>query len=245
MKDKADRLSGWKKILIAALIVVDIVLLVIAVITIPPNLMRMTASVFQQETPLSTKDSTDLGVPAQDDPSNSATDTQAPTSEPEQRADDRVGNGTALSTTERPDLGDFLWYSEDVFYSGVPEGTSRITELDSVYGDWKAFIYYDPDNSHGFSAMEFLNMNISGSADTLNVTLDWYQIYWANEGESYDESSFEDTLFTGQWENDGLWASGAGTIRLTELYELNNAQYAVGTMDTPDGIPAFVALVRP
>ena len=43
----------------------------------------------------------------------------------------------------------------------------------------------------------------------------------------------------------GLWASGAGTIRLTQFYEKNGKQYAIGTMDTPDGIPALVALVRP
>ena len=43
----------------------------------------------------------------------------------------------------------------------------------------------------------------------------------------------------------GLWASGAGTIRLTQFYEQSGKQYAIGTMDTPDGIPALVALVRP
>ena len=34
-------------------------------------------------------------------------------------------------------------------------------------------------------------------------------------------------------------------LHLTQFYELNRKQYAVGTMDTPDGIPALVALVRP
>ncbi len=42
-------------------------------------------------------------------------------------------------------------------------------------------------------------------------------------------------------ESGGLWASGAGTIRLTLFYELNRMQYAVGTMDTPDGIPALAS----
>ena len=55
----------------------------------------------------------------------------------------------------------------------------------------------------------------------------------------------EDSVFLGKWENGGLWASGAGTIRLTQFYEQSGKQYAIGTMDTPDGIPALVALVRP
>jgi hypothetical protein len=93
--------------------------------------------------------------------------------------------------------------------------------------------------------MEFLNIALAGTAESLSLTLDWYQIFWANEGESFDESDMEDSVFLGKWENGGLWASGAGTIHLTQFYELNRKQYAVGTMDTPDGIPALVALVRP
>jgi hypothetical protein len=33
--------------------------------------------------------------------------------------------------------------------------------------------------------------------------------------------------------------------RLTRFYELNGKQYAVGTMDTSDGIPASIAMARP
>lgn len=46
----------------------------------------------------------------------------------------------------------------------------------------------------------------------------------------------------------GKWwslASGAGTIRIKNFYEQEGKQYALGSMDTPDGIPALVALVRP
>ena len=79
----------------------------------------------------------------------------------------------------------------------------------------------------------------------MSLTLDWYLMFISGQGEGFDETDMEDTVFSGKWENGGLWASGAGTIRLTQFYELNGKQYAIGTMDTPDGIPAFIGLVRP
>ena len=109
---------------------------------------------------------------------------------------------------------------------------------------WKALIIYDPENTHDATGMEFLNISIAHQAQT-ELTLDWYLIFWSGEGESLDESEMEDTVFTGKGENSGLWASGAGTIRLTDLYGMNGKQYAIGTMDTPEGIPAYIALVRP
>lgn len=60
-----------------------------------------------------------------------------------------------------------------------------------------------------------------------------------------DETDMEDTVFYGKWEKGGLWASGPGTIRLTRFYEWGVKQYAVGTVDIPDGVPAVMALVRP
>lgn len=112
-------------------------------------------------------------------------------------------------------------------------------------GGWKGLIIYDPNNEYDSGAMEFLNVTFAVTAESLSLTLDWYQIFWTNEGESFDETDMEDGIFIGKWESGGLWASGAGTIRLTQFYELHGKQYAVGTMDTPDGTPALVALVRP
>ena len=153
--------------------------------------------------------------------------------------------GVSLSTEERPDLEDFLWYTEDVAYNGVPADANIIDDISSLTGSWKALIVYDPDNEYDAGAMEFLNIALAGTAESLSLTLDWYQIFWTNEGESFDETDMEDSVFSGKWESGGLWASGAGTIRLPLFYEQSGKQYAVGTMDTPVGTPALVALARP
>jgi hypothetical protein len=223
-----------KKGLIAALIAANVIMLVVGVFTIPPNL-RSTAV---KKSPAPRAEQTSPATPSPEEQTPPTTTESGGVPSPEE-------TGASLSTEKRPDLEDFLWYTEDVLYNGAPSDAAAITSLDMLTGGWKALIIYDPDNSMDSNAYEFLNIALAGTADDLSLTLDWYQIFWANEGESFDESDMEDSVFLGKWETGGLWASGAGTIRLTQFYELNGKQYAVGTMDTPEGTPALMALVRP
>ncbi len=248
MNDNTYPSGKGKKIAIAVLIAANLFMLVVGIITIPPNLRgdaedTDTPAAIELVPPVSTQE------PGTQEPGTQEQGTQepGPIDTP-----DAVGESPApeelpvdLSTEERPDLEDFLWYTEDVFYNGVPADANIISSISPLTGSWKAFIIYDPENEFDSNAMEYLNIVIAGTENDLSLTLDWYLIFWSNEGESFDETDMEDTVFNGKWENGGLWASGAGTIRLTQFYEINGKQYAVGTMDTPDGIPAQVALVRP
>jgi hypothetical protein len=223
-----------KKGLIAVLIAANLLMLVIGILIIPPNLR----SADGKDSPVPETEQTAPITPSPEEETPPATKESGSIPAPEV-------TGVSLSTEERPDLEDFLWYTEDVAYDGVPSDANIIDNIGSLTGSWKALIIYDPNNEYDAGAMEFLNVALAGAAESLSLTLDWYQIFWANEGESFDETDMEDGVFSGKWENGGLWASGAGTIRLTQFYEQNGKQYAVGTMDTPDGTPALVALVRP
>ena len=223
-----------KKGLIVALIAANVIMLVVGVFTIPPNLLSVDA----KGTPAPGTEQTVPITPSPEEQTTPATTESGGVPSPEE-------TGASLSTEKRPDLEDFLWYTEDVAYDGVPSDANIIDNIDPLTGGWKAIIIYDPNDEYDAGAMEFLNIALAGTAESLSLTLDWYQIFWANEGESFDETDMEDGVFSGKWENGGLWASGAGTIRLTQFYEKNGKQYAVGTMDMPDGIPALVALVRP
>ncbi|SEA82591.1 hypothetical protein SAMN04515656_1376 [Eubacterium aggregans] len=223
-----------KKGLIVALIAANVIMLVVGVFTIPPNLLSVDA----KGTPAPGTEQTVPITPSPEEQTPPATTESGGVPSPEE-------TGASLSTEKRPDLEDFLWYTEDVAYDGVPSDANIIDNIDPLTGGWKAIIIYDPNDEYDAGAMEFLNIALAGTAESLSLTLDWYQIFWANEGERFDETDMEDGVFSGKWENGGLWASGAGTIRLTQFYEKNGKQYAIGTMDTPDGIPALVALVRP
>ena len=223
-----------KKGLIAVLIAANLLMLVLGILTIPPNLRSAATG---KKPPVIKTEQTTPVTPSPKGETPPATTESGDTPSPEE-------TGADLSTEERPDLEDFLWYTEDVLYNGVPSDANIIDNIGPLTGSWKALIIYDPNNEHNSSAMEFLNIALAGAAESLSLTLDWYQIFWANEGESFDETDMEDGVFLGKWENGGLWASGAGTIRLTQFYKQSGKQYAVGTMDTPDGTPALVALVR-
>lgn len=224
-----------KRGLIIVLIVANLLMLVVGMITIPPNLQEAAK---KADTPVAIESASPF---ATHKPELVNTSPQVDTPE----SDVPEALSADLSTDERPNLEDFLWYTEDVLYNGIPSDVNTISKMSPLTGGWKALILYDPNNEYDSNAMEFLNINLAGTEDDLSLTFDWYLIYWSNEGESLDETGMEDTVFSGKWESSGLWASGAGTIRLTHLYEQNQKQYAVGTMDTPDGIPAFIALVRP
>lgn len=236
MRDKTNQggLMKLKKGLIVVLIAANVIMLVIGILTIPPNLR----SADGKEPPAPRTEQTSPATPSPEEQTPPAATGNGSISAPGE-------TGASLSTEERPDLKDFLWYTEDVAYDGVPSDVNIIDNIGSLTGGWKALIIYDPNNEYDAGAMEFLNVALAGTAESLSLTLDWYQIFWANEGESFDETDMEDGVFLGKWENGSLWASGAGTIHLTQFYELNGKQYAVGTMDTPDGTPALMALVRP
>jgi hypothetical protein len=234
MRDNIPSTGRGKKILPAILIAANLLMLVIGVLTIPPNLR----SAGGKESPMPGTEQTAPGISVSESQSATTPTESGGIPVPEE-------TGTSFSTEERPDLADFLWYTEDVVYDGVPSDANAIENIGLLTGGWKALIIYDHNNEYDAGAMEFLNVAIAGTAESLSLTLDWYQIFWANEGESFDETDMEDVVFSGKWENGGLWASGAGTIRLTQFYKHNGKQYAVGTMDTPDGTPALVALVRP
>jgi hypothetical protein len=148
------------------------------------------------------------------------------------------------STTERPDLGDFLWYLDGVYYDGSPDGSMPISDFSELTGSWKALFYYDPENTVNAFGYEFLNVSLNGEADNVTMTLDWYM--YVGETEDYDKSGEADTLLTGSHDYDGITAGSEGYwIFLYAFYEYNGQQYALGYMELQSGEPTFVALVRP
>lgn len=150
----------------------------------------------------------------------------------------------AYSTEERPDLEDFLWYTQGVYYDGVPANAVQIEDFADITGGWKGFIYFDPENQQDMRSMILFNVTISGSSKELSLTADWYMAYFPEEGLSIDESEDEDMVFYGSWDG-GLVATDQATIHFPQFYQLNDRQYAIGHMDTLNDLPAYMALVRP
>jgi hypothetical protein len=234
MRDNIPSAGRGNKILPAILIAANLLMLVIGILTIPPNLR----SAAVKESPAPRTEQTALVTPASEKETPPAATESGSIPAPEE-------TGASLSTEERPALEDFLWYTEDVIENGVPEGAQIIDSAEFVLGGWKGFILYDPNNNYGANSAELLNVDISGTGEELRLTLDWYLMLIPGETQAYDETDMDDVVFEGEWIGGGIQTFGWGELRLRRLYALEGKQYAFGSLETPDGIPALVALVRP
>ena len=159
MRDNIPSAGRGNKILPAILIAANLLMLVIGVLTIPPNL----PSAAVKESPAPRTEQTALVTPASEKETPPAATESGSIPAPEV-------TGVSLSTEERPDLEDFLWYTEDVAYDGVPSDANTIDNIDPLTGGWKALIIYDPNNEHDAGAMEFLNVALAGTAESLSLT---------------------------------------------------------------------------
>ena len=167
MKNENATEHDGKRGLIAVLIVANLLMLVIGIVTIPPNLRAKA----EKKSPVPMAEQTEPITPLSEEEENlPATTENDSIPAPEE-------TGVSLSTEERSDLEDFLWYTEDVTYNGVPSDANSMDNTDPLTGSWKALIIYDPNNEYDSSAMEFLNVALTGTAESLSLTLDWYQIF--------------------------------------------------------------------
>lgn len=161
-------------------------------------------------------------------------------------SDDELASKKAAeySTDGYPKAKELEWYTQGVMRYGVPREVKGYSNMHFVEGGWKGLIYYDPTNSFTAEVMEFVNMNISGTPENAKIQVTTYGIYDVNEDEGYESRDKTPSTYKGSWNNGLLNANGAGNIHLMTFWEQDGHQYAVGTYDSPDGIPANIALMR-
>ena len=136
------------------------------------------------------------------------------------------------------------WYIGNAQVKGKPKGVTSITDLAAVSGSWKALFFQDPKNKYGVKAYTYATVNISGKADQLKFIVNRYTTRFLTTKETLKESSVPD-VYKAKWSNGKLIASGAGSVTITSFWEQNGKKYAIGTYDSPDGMPVSVGLVRP
>lgn len=148
-----------------------------------------------------------------------------------------------MHTDEYPNAADMRWYTADVMRNGVPAGVNRISSLEDAMDGWKGIIYNDLGNKFNSENIEFVNINIAGTEANLKARITTFAMFdVATEEVTTFDNDVE--VYTGKWQNGKIRATGAGTINITDMWEKDNHQYAVGTFDSPDGVPALVAMVR-
>ena len=162
--------------------------------------------------------------------------------EPEEKEDDIFGPD--LATTERPKLSDFMWYFDGAYYNGIPDGVTYVYDSAQMVGDWKGFIFLDPERKMNSYAFQFMNVNLDIDGQRAFVVFDMYQ-YCPENSEAFDMNG-EKQEYSGNFENGAVYATGIGNVHIDTFYfGDDNREYAIGYLDTPDGTPAYLALVRP
>ena len=144
---------------------------------------------------------------------------------------------------------DFDWYTSTVSKMGFPsedEDNIHYIENDGdLYGVYKAYIKYDPNNITGERADFLLFMDIEPGTENDFATLEWYWSHYLSEPEGYYETDRADSHFYGYLGDAQYHASGPGTMDITEFRVWNGVVYGVGTMRTTDGVPAIICIRKP
>ena len=149
-------------------------------------------------------------------------------------------------TKEAPKDADFSnWYIGKAQVKGMPRNVSTLTTLDDVQGGWKALFFQDPKNKYGVKAYTLANVIIAGAGSDLTFTIKRHNTRFLTNNEKIDEEKESDDVFQAKWTGGKLNASGAGSLTITSFWEQDGKQYAIGTFDSPDGIPVSLGMVRP
>ena len=141
---------------------------------------------------------------------------------------------TVLGTVSSglPAVGDFAWYED---FTSVPDD-ARHLEAGESDGIWKGMIIYDK------TMRSLLQAEIRTEQRDACVTLDWYQILVSDEEPAADVSP--DVILSGSCQGSSIYATGSGTLELTDFYEQDGRQYALGTFQPEGFSAAVIVLVR-
>lgn len=141
------------------------------------------------------------------------------------------------STFDTPTLGDFLWLTGDAAMGNVPAGATRILDVGSITGGWKAYMF-------GGNMEWLLNANIDVGQSAMSIMLDWFYVHDGATDEGFDDTT-PNSVFSGEFDGGMLDATGSGRITLAAFWEQDGHQYATGSFVWPDGTQCTIALVRP
>ena len=186
--------------------------------------------------------------------------TAAPTKTPETKAPATKAPATqapsqSVPATEKPsqaepavparsaeELARFDWYLSGAMISGIPQGSTHITNPSELFGNWKALLYVDPDGVK--EHMVFADVKADAGQSGFIAAYDDYLVYSVPDGKEEAKNNIESQVYPFAMD-EGLVAADTGdqTVYLY-FYEYNGTQYASGAFLSPEGLPVYIALTR-
>lgn len=144
---------------------------------------------------------------------------------------------------EKPLMSDFDYYDYVQKY-GIWAESEFFTDFASIRGPWKVYIVHDPYRNMNSYCEELVNIDITGSEASAEITLKWKEIYFEN-AEIIDTSFNSDSHYYGSYSIDeGLYCTGPGNILIDRFCRYGGHEYGFGTLLSPDGVIADFFLKR-
>lgn len=242
--NNGGRKGPGKTILAILLAIADIVLLAVIICGVIDSKALQSHDVEPEVKRSAKRTTVDSDFESKKEFDNEQKSTEEPKQEEEiQELEPAVEEGP--KETEEPSLSDFMWYFDDVYWNGIPKNSSRLSDSAYLSGDWKIFIWFDHEKGSDTYWIEFGNVNLDFSDDNVNVVVKPCKLYPPSGAEPLDLTNSGIDRYNGKFSDGELHATGAGNFHITNFYTFDGGkQYAVGSIDEPDGTPTVIALVR-
>ena len=193
-----------------------------------------------QEDPAETPQ-TPAEEPRQDPPETP----QTPAEEPREDPVSDVPQGL-LSPDGDPWFDEFLFYEDDVYDNGIPDGAVLLT-AGQVTGQWKYCLTFNrlTEGEERIDEIGLAELSLDG--DTATLVLHPMYIRYGSHVDPEDEAEVGYPVFTGTWDDAYIDVSGEGiAIGLGPYYFHDGKDHVLGNIVvTKTGMFGDVLLVRP
>ncbi len=145
-----------------------------------------------------------------------------------------------------PWFDEFLFYEDDVYYNGLPEG-SLLQSAGYINGEWKYCLTFNRTLAGEERIDEIGLAEVSFTSDSATLILHPQYIRYGTHVDPENEEEVGYQPFTGTWDNEYIDVSWNGIfIGLGPYYSFDGKDYVLGNIIVKEtGLFGDVLLVRP
>ena len=159
--------------------------------------------------------------------------------------DPQISQGM-LSPAGDPTFDDFLFYENDVYANGIPDGAVLLS-AGSISGEWKYCLTFNRDSELEERIDEIGIAEVSFTSDSASLILHPQMIRYGTFVSPEDEDEVGYPVFSGTWDDEYIDLMGGEiSIGLGPYYSYEGKEYVIGNIVVrSNGLFGDVLLVRP
>ena len=159
--------------------------------------------------------------------------------------DPQISQGM-LSLAGDPTFDDFLFYENDVYANGIPDGAVLLS-AGSISGEWKYCLTFNRNSELEERIDEIGIAEVSFTSDSASLILHPQMIRYGTFVSPEDEDEVGYPVFSGTWDDEYIDLMGGEiSIGLGPYYSYEGKEYVIGNIVVrSNGLFGDVLLVRP